>query len=62
VHCSRCSVYSVLAKKLANISFLQGLALMIDILEEFSLLSESTQIDQTFHKSFGKFKDWYWKA
>lgn len=35
--------HSGLAKRLANINFLQDLALMIDILEEFSLLSTALQ-------------------
>ncbi|KAL2792006.1 E3 SUMO-protein ligase KIAA1586 isoform c [Daubentonia madagascariensis] len=39
--------YSGLAKRLANINFLQDLALMIDILEEFSLLSTALQSRST---------------
>ncbi|XP_027731541.1 E3 SUMO-protein ligase KIAA1586-like [Vombatus ursinus] len=44
---SHSSSYSGLAKRLANISFLQDLALMIDILEEFSLLSTALQSGST---------------
>ncbi|XP_036612524.1 E3 SUMO-protein ligase KIAA1586-like [Trichosurus vulpecula] len=44
---SRSSSYSGLAKRLTNISFLQDLALMIDILEEFSLLSTALQSSST---------------
>ncbi|XP_068939594.1 E3 SUMO-protein ligase KIAA1586-like [Petaurus breviceps papuanus] len=44
---SRSSSYSGLAKRLANISFLQDLAFMIDILEEFSLLSSALQSRST---------------
>jgi hypothetical protein len=47
VHFSRSSAYSGLAKRLANINFLQDLALMIDILEEFSLLSTALQSRST---------------
>ncbi|XP_077625207.1 LOW QUALITY PROTEIN: E3 SUMO-protein ligase KIAA1586 homolog [Crocuta crocuta] len=44
--------YSGLAKRLANINFLQDLALMIDILEEFSLLSTALQSKSTnIHKA-----------
>ncbi|XP_016001168.2 E3 SUMO-protein ligase KIAA1586 homolog isoform X1 [Rousettus aegyptiacus] len=39
--------YSGLANRLANINFLQDLALMIDILEEFSLLSTALQSRST---------------
>ncbi|XP_038410337.1 E3 SUMO-protein ligase KIAA1586 homolog isoform X1 [Canis lupus familiaris] len=39
--------HSGLAKRLANINFLQDLALMIDILEEFSLLSTALQSRST---------------
>ncbi|XP_077018267.1 E3 SUMO-protein ligase KIAA1586 homolog isoform X2 [Tamandua tetradactyla] len=39
--------FSGLAKRLANINFLQDLALMIDILEEFSLLSTALQSKST---------------
>uniref|UniRef100_A0A8I5TRT3 KIAA1586 n=1 Tax=Pongo abelii TaxID=9601 RepID=A0A8I5TRT3_PONAB len=39
--------YSGLAKRLANINFLQDLALMIDILEEFSVLSTALQSRST---------------
>ncbi|XP_037700315.1 E3 SUMO-protein ligase KIAA1586 homolog [Choloepus didactylus] len=39
--------FSGLAKRLANIHFLQDLALMIDILEEFSLLSTALQSRST---------------
>ncbi|XP_023446564.3 E3 SUMO-protein ligase KIAA1586 homolog isoform X3 [Dasypus novemcinctus] len=39
--------FSGLAKRLANINFLQDLALMIDILEEFSLLSTALQSRST---------------
>ncbi|XP_012504170.1 PREDICTED: uncharacterized protein KIAA1586 homolog isoform X2 [Propithecus coquereli] len=39
--------YSGLAKRLANINFLRDLALMIDILEEFSLLSTALQSRST---------------
>ncbi|XP_061476360.1 E3 SUMO-protein ligase KIAA1586 homolog isoform X4 [Rhineura floridana] len=46
MHFSRSS-YSGLAKRLANINFLQDLALMIDILEEFSLLSTALQSRST---------------
>ncbi|XP_030054238.1 E3 SUMO-protein ligase KIAA1586 isoform X2 [Microcaecilia unicolor] len=47
VHFSHSSAYSGLAKRLANINFLQDLALMIDILEEFSLLSTALQSRST---------------
>ncbi|KAF2896960.1 hypothetical protein ILUMI_09214, partial [Ignelater luminosus] len=41
-----------MAKRLANINFLQDLALMIDILEEFSLLSTALQSRSTnIHKA-----------
>ncbi|XP_059795010.1 E3 SUMO-protein ligase KIAA1586 homolog [Balaenoptera ricei] len=39
--------HSGLAKRLSNINFLQDLALMIDILEEFSLLSTALQSSST---------------
>uniref|UniRef100_A0A2K5RGT8 Zinc finger protein 451 n=1 Tax=Cebus imitator TaxID=2715852 RepID=A0A2K5RGT8_CEBIM len=39
--------YSGLAKRLANINFLQDLGLMIDILEEFSVLSTALQSRST---------------
>ncbi|XP_010386235.2 E3 SUMO-protein ligase KIAA1586 homolog [Rhinopithecus roxellana] len=39
--------FSGLAKRLANINFLQDLALMIDILEEFSVLSTALQSRST---------------
>ncbi|KAL0622221.1 E3 SUMO-protein ligase KIAA1586 [Plecturocebus cupreus] len=39
--------YSSLAKRLANINFLQDLGLMIDILEEFSVLSTALQSRST---------------
>ncbi|XP_043849145.1 E3 SUMO-protein ligase KIAA1586-like isoform X2 [Dromiciops gliroides] len=44
MHFSRSSSYSGLAKRLANINFLQDLALMIDILEELSLLSSALHL------------------
>lgn len=39
--------YSGLAKRLANINFLQDLALMIDILEEFAVLSTALRSRST---------------
>jgi hypothetical protein len=39
--------YPGLAKRLANVNFLQDLALMIDILEEFSVLSTALQSTST---------------
>ncbi|KAF2890112.1 hypothetical protein ILUMI_16062, partial [Ignelater luminosus] len=46
------SSHSGMAKRLANINFLQDLALMIDILEEFSLLSTALQSRSTdIHKA-----------
>lgn len=67
------SHYYGLAKRLANINFLQDLALMIDILEEFSLLSAALQLRSTniqkaqklikpHYRSFGKFKNAFWKT
>ncbi|XP_058410086.1 E3 SUMO-protein ligase KIAA1586 homolog isoform X2 [Diceros bicornis minor] len=46
---------SGLAKRLANINFLQDLALMIDILEEFSLLSTALQSRSTNIQKAQKF-------
>uniref|UniRef100_A0A7N5JPL1 KIAA1586 n=1 Tax=Ailuropoda melanoleuca TaxID=9646 RepID=A0A7N5JPL1_AILME len=46
---------SSLAKRLANIHFLQDLALMIDILEEFSLLSAALQSKSTNIQKAQKF-------
>ncbi|XP_020859590.1 E3 SUMO-protein ligase KIAA1586-like isoform X2 [Phascolarctos cinereus] len=43
-HFSHSSSYSGLAKRLANSNFLQDLALMIDILEELSLLSAALHL------------------
>ncbi|KAF2890979.1 hypothetical protein ILUMI_15194, partial [Ignelater luminosus] len=46
------SSHSGMAKRLANINFLQDLALMIDIVEEFSLLSTALQSRSTnIHKA-----------
>uniref|UniRef100_A0A4X2K3N5 KIAA1586 n=1 Tax=Vombatus ursinus TaxID=29139 RepID=A0A4X2K3N5_VOMUR len=44
MHFSHSSSYSSLAKRLANSNFLQDLALMIDILEELSLLSTALHL------------------
>ncbi|XP_072472196.1 E3 SUMO-protein ligase KIAA1586-like isoform X2 [Notamacropus eugenii] len=44
MHFSHSSSYSGLAKRLANSNFLQDLALMIDILEELSLLSTALNL------------------
>uniref|UniRef100_A0A5F8HG99 E3 SUMO-protein ligase KIAA1586-like n=2 Tax=Monodelphis domestica TaxID=13616 RepID=A0A5F8HG99_MONDO len=43
-HFSQSSSYSGLVKRLANINFLQDLALMIDILEELSFLSTAMRL------------------